>query len=196
MFHSAPRVRRGLSAALMIGALAGATACGTGFSAQTNQIYNGTEGVTVRGNGVDVLNALVVTDGSGSGTLSGTLLNQRSSADKLVSVDVSVLPGNVTPTSGQTTASTAPASPSAPPTIDVSASSSLLSLEPHVSVLLGDPQDTQGSNALIFLHSSHLQAGYFVKITFTFTNASAVTTEIPVVVRSSEYASVATPPAG
>src|SRR5919197_357824 len=46
----------------------------TSFDAQTNAVYDAGAGSNSRGDGVDVLNALIVDNGDGPGTLSATLL--------------------------------------------------------------------------------------------------------------------------
>ena len=60
--------------------------CSRGFGAQTDQIYQPGPGISVRSGGVYVINALVMTDGSGHGTLIGALINQQPHADILESV--------------------------------------------------------------------------------------------------------------
>ncbi len=59
--------------------------CGTGFQAQTNQIYQPGPGITVRDGGVYAINTLIVTDGNGNGTLVAALVNQAARPDTLVS---------------------------------------------------------------------------------------------------------------
>ena len=60
------RRRLAVAAALIAPLLAG---CGTGFQAQTNQIYQPGPGISVRDDGVYAINTLIVTDGEGNGTL-------------------------------------------------------------------------------------------------------------------------------
>jgi hypothetical protein len=60
--------------------------CSNGFDAQTDQLYQPGPGISVREDGVYLLNAAIVTDGSGNGTLIGALLNTGSRPDRLVSV--------------------------------------------------------------------------------------------------------------
>lgn len=94
--------RRWVAAVLLSPLLAG---CATSFGAATNELYQPGPGITVRDSGVYVLNALIVTDGRGNGTLVGGLLNQAARADTLESVkvtapggkplSVSILPGTI-----------------------------------------------------------------------------------------------------
>ncbi len=94
--------RRWLAAALLTPLLAG---CATSFGAETNQLYQPGPGITVRDSDVYVLNAFIVTDGRGNGTLVGALLNRAARVDTLESVKVtgpggkplsaSILPGTV-----------------------------------------------------------------------------------------------------
>jgi hypothetical protein len=69
---------------------------------QTDKVYQGATGVNERGEGIDVLNALIVSDEDGRGTFAGTLVNVASDNDRLVSitdaagtVDVAVPTGEV-----------------------------------------------------------------------------------------------------
>ncbi|MGI8676395.1 MAG: hypothetical protein ACR2JT_05610 [Nocardioidaceae bacterium] len=69
--------------------LAGLAGCGTGFGAQTVQVYDAGAGVNARGGGVDVLNALIVANEDGTGTLSVSLLAKFGDGDELTTVDAS-----------------------------------------------------------------------------------------------------------
>lgn len=75
--------RRAAFAALLLAPLL--AACG--FSAQTDQVYQPATGVSNRDGQVDVLNALIVSGGAGSGTLSTTLVNKdQTTGDQLTGV--------------------------------------------------------------------------------------------------------------
>jgi hypothetical protein len=60
--------------------------CSNGFNAQTDEIYQPGPGISVRQDGVYLLNAAIVSDGSGNGTLVGALLDQSRTPDRLLSV--------------------------------------------------------------------------------------------------------------
>ena len=66
--------RRLRSLAVAGAAIAALTGCSTSFNAQTNHVYDPGPGTNSRGGGVDVLNALIVDNGNGTGTLSTTLV--------------------------------------------------------------------------------------------------------------------------
>ncbi len=78
--------------------------CSNGFNAQTDEIYQPGPGISVRQGGVYLLNAAIVTDGSGNGTLIGALLDQSRTPDRLVSAKitgpkaptVTIIPGTIT----------------------------------------------------------------------------------------------------
>jgi hypothetical protein len=61
-----------LAAGCAVAAISGCA--DTSFDAQTNAVYDTGVGASSRGHGVDVLNALIVDNGDGTGTLSATLL--------------------------------------------------------------------------------------------------------------------------
>jgi hypothetical protein len=142
------------------------TGCSGGFDAQTQQLYQAATGISNRDSDVYVLNALVVTDGKGNGTVAGTLLDQAKQADTLQNV-------TAVDSSGKTI-STKLASP--------------LQLPPDQSVKLE-------TNGAVRLTGSSVQAGYFVTVTFTFANAAPLTMAIPVVADSADYSSVPVGPA-
>lgn len=135
--------------------------CSTGFSDQTNQQYQAAAGISDRSHDVYVLNALVVTDGNGNGTLVGTLLNQGKSTDTLLSVSAADSTGKTIPTKL--------ASP--------------VTLKPAQGVRL----ETTGA---VRLTGSALKAGYFIDVSFSFANAAPVQVSIPVVVDGPEYTAV------
>lgn len=66
-------VRRRLAAASLVLLLPGLGACG--FGAQTNQVYQPAVGANERGESVDVLGAVVVSEEEGSGTFVASLVN-------------------------------------------------------------------------------------------------------------------------
>lgn len=140
--------------------------CSTGFSDQTNQQYQAAAGITDRAHEIYVLNALVVTDGSGNGTVVGSLLNQSKTSDTLQGV-------TATDTKGKKiqTKLTAP-----------------VALKRHQAVRL----ETTGA---VRLTGSALKAGYYINVTFTFATAAPVQVSIPVLANGPDYASVPVGPA-
>src|SRR4051794_15688522 len=68
------RRRRLAAASLAVTTMLSLGACGTGFSAQTNQVYQPAVGADARGD-VDALNTLLVANPNGSATVSVGLQN-------------------------------------------------------------------------------------------------------------------------
>ncbi len=87
------RSRRATAAALIVIGAPALVGCGAGFDAQTNQVYQPAAGINDRSGDVYVLNALVVTDGSGYGTVSASLVNKAAEDDALVEVQASLTDG-------------------------------------------------------------------------------------------------------
>lgn len=145
-----PFQRRAAIASLLLLAPA-LGACG--FSAQTDQVYQAAVGVDERGSDVDVLNAVVVTNGTGQGTFAGSLVNNTGTADAIANVTadagVTVRPGGAVPIPANALVNL----------------SNLLQNGKIPLVLDGDP----------------VAAGGYVTLTFTFTNADPVTVKAPVV---------------
>jgi hypothetical protein len=139
---------------LVVGALSG---CGTGMDAQTNAIYDAGEGINERGGGVDVLNALLVANPDGSGTLSTALLNNGQEVDALVDVAASA-DGEELAVEGDGLPLELPPSPRAP-----------LNLSDEAPLYVQD-----------------VEAGYFVTVALQFENAAPVEIEIPVVDRGDD----------
>ncbi|MEJ7629272.1 MAG: hypothetical protein WKF54_06740 [Nocardioidaceae bacterium] len=144
--------------ALLIPLLA---ACGTGFQAQTNQIYQPGPGISVRTGGVYTVNMLVVSDGAGNGTLVAALINQAKQPDTLESV-------SLTDRSGRA--------------VDTTIVGGTVSLPSQRAVQFADTGAVRAAGTLT--------AGAYYSITLTFRNAAPVTVMIPVVSRSAEYDAV------
>ena len=85
--------RRRTAIALLAACAPVLAACGANFDAQTNQVYQPAVGVNDRSGDVYVVNALVVTDGSGTGTVVASLINQANQSDRLVNVLASTTAG-------------------------------------------------------------------------------------------------------
>ena len=154
-----------LAGLLVVGALSG---CGTGLDAQTNAIYDPGDGVNERGGGVDVLNALLVANPDGTGTVSAALLNNGEEADELTGVSVSV--------DGE----------------ELTVDDSGLPVE-----LPSSPRDPLNIEDEAALYVDDVEAGFFVTLSLQFQNAAPVEIEVPIVERGDEpsndmYASVPT----
>jgi hypothetical protein len=154
-----------LAGLLVVGALSG---CGTGMDAQTNAIYDPGDGVNERGGDVDVLNALLVANPDGTGTVSAALLNNAQEVDEVTEIAVSA-DGEELRVDGSGLPVELPPSPRSP-----------LNIEDEAALYVED-----------------IEAGYFVTLSMQFQNAAPVEIEVPVVERGDEpsndmYASVPT----
>ncbi len=151
-------VRRRLAATFATTALLALSACG--FDAQTNQQYQAAVGANLHGD-VDVLNALLVANEDGSATISAGFVNNTDSEQALSSVTATTLTGEELPVRGLRL---------------------LLPLPDDKLATLGYASDAGG-----FRVTEGAEAGYYVKVTFSFTDSAAVTIEAPVVPRTAEY---------
>jgi hypothetical protein len=137
------------------------TGCGGGFNEQTNKVYQGAAGINNRAGEVYVLNALVVTDGKGNGTLVGSLLNVMSATDSLQGFKA----------------------------VDSSGKAITTKLASPVS-LPSERAVKLETNGAVRLTSKGLLAGYFIDVTFTFATAAPLSMSIPVLPEGTEYSSV------
>lgn len=174
---STPRGRR-LRGLLAAGCAAFAvTGCSsTSFDAQTSAVYDQGVGTNARGGGVDVLNALIVDNGDGTGTLSATLVFNPGSfedQDELSTVTLSTL--EVTTLEDATVASRL---------IEGG-----VTLEPNEPIKVGD-------DALATVSGDKVAAGDMVTLSLTFDqDAEPVELDVPVVERTEMYDEVAEAPA-
>jgi hypothetical protein len=156
---------------MALGVTPALAACSLGtsnFDAQTNQFYTPAEGVNERSAGVDVLNAVVVSDGSGTGRfIAGLVSNSTTTADALQEVKGS---GD---TAGITGTLKTP--------IDIA---------PSGFVQLAD----SGVEPVV-LEGRQLVPGRFVELTITFEQAGTVTIQLPVVAAEDDFADVQLPSA-
>jgi hypothetical protein len=160
-------VRRSIAAAAVVLAVPALSSCGMGFNAQTDQPYNVAVGVDERSSSVDVLNALVVSGSKGSGAVVATLVNNDTENDDALR-DVSG------------------AGPDADLTVRVAGKTTI-----PADGLLNLAQDGR-----IFVRGRQIAPGTFVKLTFSFDRAEAVTLDVPVVSASNpDYADVQVPAA-
>ena len=157
-----PRRRLAIAAAVLTPLLA---ACGAGFQAQTNQIYQPGPGISDRSGGVYVINALIVTDGAGHGTLVAALINQQGHPDVLESVSVSTGSGKA---------------------LKAAIMSGTVALPSQGAVQLADTADVRVEGTL--------QAGANDMIALTFHNAAPIKMLIPVVSKTSIYDGVTVGP--
>jgi hypothetical protein len=129
--------------------------CAASFDAPTYQPYQPAAGISDRSGAVYAIDTLVVTDGSGNGTVVSSLINQQQQDDTLQSYSAADSNGD-----GITTAPL-------PQPIDLPAYPS-----PDQNVQVG----TSG----ILRLTGNVEAGTFVSLTFDFGNATPVTVEAPV----------------
>jgi hypothetical protein len=155
-------VRRGatVGAAALL-AVTGLTGCSRGFNAETDQIYQPGPGISVRQDGVYLLNAAFVTNGSGNATLVGALLNIQLHSDALRAITVVASDGKAATTS------------IGPGTI---------SLPPHQNIQLGSSGQIRASGGLT--------AGTFCKVTLTFRYGAPISTQLPVLAKTKDFAGV------
>lgn len=161
---STVRRRRLAATALATTALLTLGGCGTGFSADTNRVYQAAVGADHRGE-MDVLNTLFVANEDGSATLSASIVNNSDTEDELTSVTVTTLDGKELP---------------------VTKTEKDLPLKRNQLSLVGGAADAGG-----FWITDGATAGDYVKLTLTFRDAAPVTIEAPVVTRTAEYDKVA-----
>lgn len=150
-----PLQRRVAITSLLLAPVLGAC----GFDVQTDQVYQAAVGVDERGSTVDVLNAVIVTNGTGQGTFAGSLVNSGATADSIEEVTadagIKVVPGGsvVIPAKG----------------------------------LLNMSRVLEPSGAIpLVLDGAPVEAGSFVTLTFTFKSGEPVVVEVPVVDNTAE----------
>jgi hypothetical protein len=161
---SSVRRRRLAAATLAATATLALGACGTGFSAQTNQVYQAGVGANHHGP-INVLNTMLVVNDDKSATLSAAVVNATGSKQSVSSVVVTTM---------------------ADTTLPVRGTKRLLPLPQGVLTTLGGTSDAGG-----FRVTEGAIAGSYVKVTLSFTDAGPITIEAPVVTRTAEYDKVA-----
>ncbi len=152
-------VRRRLAATFAATALLALSACG--FEAQTNQQYQAAVGANSHGD-VDALNAMLVSNKDGSATVSAAFVNKTDTEQRLASVTVTTL-------SGEELVVRSPKLPALP-------------IPSDILTTLGSAGDTAS-----YTVTQGAKAGFYVKVTFNFSDAPSVTMEVPVVARTAEY---------
>lgn len=139
--------------------------CGTGFGAQTGQPYQAAAGADHRGS-IDVLNTLLVANDDGSATLSAAVINKTGSQQALSSVKVTTMDDKE---------------------LTVRSTKMLLPLPEDRLATVGAAADAGG-----FVVTEGATAGDYVKVTVSFTDATAITVQAPVVTRTDMYDEVPT----
>jgi len=163
-----------LAAGCAVAAISGCA--DTGSDAQTNAVYDAGIGSNARGGGVDVLNALIVDNGDGTGTVSATLLLNPGDFDDDDEAPSSVTLDDLTITTLGDEA------------VDSTLADEVV-LEPDQPLKLGD-------EAIATVSDDNVAAGDMVTAIFSFDAAVApVELDIPVVVRTEMYEEVAEAPA-
>jgi hypothetical protein len=148
------RILRAAVGAVAVAALSG---CAANFSAATNEPYQPAAGIADRSGDIYTINTLVVTDGSGNGTVVASLINQEADDDTLQSFTATDSGGNAIKTVGLTSPIDLPAYPS-----------------PSQAVAVGETGDLR-------LTGDNIEAGTFVNLTFEFGTAAPMTVNVPVV---------------
>jgi len=144
-------LRRSIAAASAVLAVPLLASCGLAFTAQTDQVYTPTIGVSDRSGQVDVIDALIVSKNGGGGTLvAGLVNNDERRADALTSVTGAKSDSSLT-VQGDTP----------------------LRIDANGAYQLAD----QGN---LKVYGSQLKPGYFVWVTFNFEHAKSITMDIPV----------------
>lgn len=136
-------------------------AAGCGFDIQTDAAYQPAQGANDRASSVDVLGAVVVSDTPGTGRLVATFVNRASGTDQVTGI------------SGRTVTVTGPSSIEVPAYSTGFANLADSSIEP---VIVKDP---------------NIDAGYYVRLRFSFADAAATTLNVPVVAADGPYADLA-----
>ena len=155
---------RGLLALILSAAVLLVSACGTGFNAQTNKVYQAGAGATDRGGEVEVLNGLFVDNAEGTATFSGGLLNKQDVDDTVTSV-----------------------------TGKKDGEQVEIVLDAPIELASGRLFKA-GEEPQIVARGDNIKPGYYVTLTFSFSSSAPVEIEVPVVRRSATYDDVALSP--
>lgn len=154
--------RRLLTGALVLTSTLAIGACGTSFDAATNQQYQAAEGANARSE-VNSMNTVVVADESGSGVLSAGLVNETETEQTLTGI-------TVTTSAGEELEIEPPAEDVVIPALGL--------------VTLGSSEETA------FTVPLGAEAGTYVTVVLTFSDAVDTEVQTPVVDRSETYESV------
>ena len=157
-------MRRAMVTAALTGVMALA-GCSTGFDAEVLHVYDAGVGVNDRSSDVYVLNALVVDNGDGSGTLSVSLLDKSGEGDQLVAVEAATVEGEP---------------------IQVALNADPLELCPEQLAVVG-------ANAEVTLTGDNFAAGDMIQMAFTFRDAEPVRMQVPVMSRHTDVEGAVNP---
>lgn len=165
-----PRTRRlrALAAVACTVPVLSLSACG--FDAQTNQVYQPAEGSNARQGDVLILNAVIVADGSGQGTLSTTLSNPTLQGDRLTEVSGQLHGGQV---------------PGRKVVGDVG-----FQMEMPQPVKVPPMKNVQTTDLGITARAKGLVPGEYTTLTFSFERAGTTKLDVPVVEQSAQFADV------
>ncbi len=155
---------RGLALATL--AVLGLVGCGTGFNAQTIEPYDPGVGANERLETIDILGALVVANGDGTGTVSATLVSEPGSEHELTEVSAQTLDGQE---------------------IDVQVDGSFtVTSQTRRPQKLGDASADSDETAVVVLKGETFAPGDFVDVAFTFSDAQPFEVQMPVVARGED----------
>jgi copper(I)-binding protein len=175
------RPTRRLAATLGLGSVLLVTGCAANFGAPTQHLYQPAVGSNYRDGDVYVLDAQVVANDQGDGTLVTTIINQAEGSDFLVEVTTEDADGGGVETGALPAASSSDCS-------DVeSAPSTGICLPSQQAVAL--PADGQ-----IQVQADTVTPGTFVTMTLRFQNGSPVELDVPVVAEGPMYTGVTVAP--
>ncbi|UYM06854.1 hypothetical protein [Solicola gregarius] len=160
MRPTASRTRRRAACIAGVVSLLAVSACGTGFDAQTNQVYQPAAGANERAESVDLLNVLAADNSDDTATISASLLNKGDADDTVTAI-------TGTTDSGDGLKGGDP--------IDVQLAGPI-ALPTHELVKVG-------ADAEIVVSYDDLGGGQYVTLDFEFENAAPITMDVPVVAR-------------
>jgi hypothetical protein len=139
--------------------------CSTGFGARTDELYQPGPGLEERTSDIYIINAVIVTDGSGNGTLVAAFINQVRPGDRLLAASATSSTGK------KLTVTIVPGS---------------LALRTQASVQVAD----SGAIRVNGSGSAPLLPGTVASMTFTFARAKPITLRVPVVSNTEQFTSV------
>ena len=170
---TASRLRRSAASISAAACLIAVGACGTGFDAQTNQVYQPAAGANIRADNIDLLNVVGVDNSDDTATLSLGVLNKADADDTLTTVT------------------------------GVTDSGDKVEGGQEVDVEFADPIDLPsgtlvklGEEPEIVISYDGLGGGQYTTLTFEFENSAPIEVDVPVVSRGDEgvYDSIAEAP--
>ncbi len=150
--------------------------CAANFDAQTQVQYQPAVGSDNRATDIYVLNALVVGDDSGDGTVVGTLINQADCPDYLVAVQA------VDNSGGGIETSPLPAVQA------VQSSTCAASQAPDTGIALPSQRPAKlPDDGQVQVHADTVAPGTFITLTLRFQQAGPIEIDVPVVAEAAMY---------